>query len=77
MDSMKNISYHYMYTNLERRFSEIFHGYLECWIAQRCCWRLAYDSGYESVLLIKNPVFTLIFRTRFRKNKPKTKKESI
>ncbi len=28
-----------------------------------CCRRLSYDSGHESVLLIKNPVFTLIFRT--------------
>jgi hypothetical protein len=80
MDTMKNISHitrNYMYTILERRFSEFLHGYLVCWIAPRFCRHLAYDSCHESVLLIKYPVFTLIFRTRFGKNKPKTKEESI
>ncbi len=80
MDTMKKyITYHpkLHYTILERRFSEFLHGYLICWIAPRCCRRLAYDSCYESVLLIKNSVFKLTFRTRFRKNKPKTKEESI
>jgi hypothetical protein len=49
MDIMKNISHitrNYMHTILERRFLEFLHVYLVCWIATRCCRRLAYDRGH-------------------------------